>query len=544
MKNSDIELTGKRIAWVMPAIEAGSGGLQTICRHISYLQSLGAVCDIIVCQFKFADSEEGIRKLMLEHYQCEPDTVFVSGFSPETYDAAIATLNSTVPFCRAVNAAHRLYFVQDYEPYFYAMGNGYLEAQQTYSAGLSIVTIGRWLAHKLYEEHGGEAWFTDFAADENIYHPLGLERKHAVCAIFQPEKDRRCPTLVLDALEIVHAVDPTLEIVLYGANGDYDLPGPGDFRGVVTKEECNQIYNECEVGLCISATNPSRIPFEMMAAGLPVVDIHRENTSWDFDPNCSLLADATPAALAEAILSIAGNPRYARSLGDAGAKFMEARANASEQKDFARALQEALSGVKPPKTQAISPELASKPPKGASDELMSLQEAFEGRKLKLKTAIPAVNCSVNYANLSISNLPCNGTHVGVYAIVIPATAKNRGRRFDAYGMDASGNVLLQIDFNRLERRSDLYSCELFVERDGKSTFVAECSIRGWFEDGDYTAPAGPFAYSNPLSRSERMISFEFSQTPFAGLASAAAFALLPAPVLDAVRPIAKIVLRR
>ena len=130
------------------------------------------------------------------------------------------------------------------------------------------------------------------------------------------------------------------------------------------------------------------------------------------------------------------------------------------------------------------------------------------------------------------------------AIVIPSMAKNRARRFDAYGMDAEGRVLLQIDFNRLEGRSDLYSVRIYLDRGGESVYLTECSIRYWSSGEKHTEPAGPLVYHDPLSSAERVVSFEFSATPFANIATSAAFALLPAPLLDAVRPIAKTVLGR
>ena len=543
MTNTPATISGKRIAWVLPQIEPGSGGLQTICRHISFLQSRGAVCDAIVCQPKSADSKEGVQKLMRDSYQCEPDDIYVTGFSPKSYDFAVATLNLTVPFARVVDAAHKFYFVQDYEPYFYSMGDEYLAARRTYTAGLSIVTIGRWLAHKLYEEHGASAWYTDFAADEAIYRPLGCERRHAVCAIYQPDKPRRCPELVLDALEVAHAIDPTLEIVLYGANGTFDFPFPVDYRGLVSKDECNRIYNECSVGLCISSTNPSRIPFEMMAAGLPVVDVYRENTRWDFDANCSLLAEPTPASLAMAILKVAGDADHARALGEAGIRFMAERGGNSEQRAFEDALLDALNGRGPVKVDRVSGEYAYKKPIKAPGEVVGVQDALQARKLHTLIAPPAVNCSASYARLSIEGLPCNGTHVGVYAIVVPATAKDRGRRFDAYGFE-DGRVLLQIDFNRLECRSDLYVCNLYVEGGGDCQFVAEFSIRCWFDGSEFASEAGPLTYYDPKSSAPRVIGYEFSRKPFANFAQAAAFALLPTSTLDVIKPIAKTVLKR
>ncbi|WP_373417079.1 rhamnosyltransferase WsaF family glycosyltransferase, partial [Vibrio parahaemolyticus] len=54
--------------------------------------------------------------------------------------------------------------------------------------------------------------------------------------------------------------------------------------------ELRKLYNKCKVGLCISMTNPSRIPYEMMASGCVPVDIYRYNNLLDFKSGTSLLA--------------------------------------------------------------------------------------------------------------------------------------------------------------------------------------------------------------------------------------------------------------
>ena len=54
----------------------------------------------------------------------------------------------------------------------------------------------------------------------------------------------------------------------------------------------------------MSASNPSRIPFEMMAAGLPVVELYKENNIYDMPDEGVLLARPTPEAIASAIIHL------------------------------------------------------------------------------------------------------------------------------------------------------------------------------------------------------------------------------------------------
>ncbi len=81
--------------------------------------------------------------------------------------------------------------------------------------------------------------------------------------------------LGLRVLKLFSQKRPDITIYLYGSN---KVKFPISFKhvnlGVITLEMCNKLYQECQIGFCISASNPSRIPFEMMASGLPVVDIY------------------------------------------------------------------------------------------------------------------------------------------------------------------------------------------------------------------------------------------------------------------------------
>lgn len=63
--------------------------------------------------------------------------------SPETYDIIIATSWQSVYYARRFEA-YKMYFVQDYEPYFFKLNERYLLAKKTYELGLHIVSLGKW----------------------------------------------------------------------------------------------------------------------------------------------------------------------------------------------------------------------------------------------------------------------------------------------------------------------------------------------------------------------------------------------------------------
>ena len=79
------------------------------------------------------------------------------------------------------------------------------------------------------------------------------------------------------------------------------------------------------MGLCISATNPSRIPFEMMACGLPVVDVFSNNNLYDFAENTITLAQCRPESLAQAVINLLDNQESNRKISEQEQMFMSDR---------------------------------------------------------------------------------------------------------------------------------------------------------------------------------------------------------------------------
>lgn len=337
-------LCGKRIAWLIPGVNRGSGGLQTIFRHASHLHSKGAICDFHIIPGGLVQTEEEATELLVNEYDCPGCRVFPLMQLDSSYDAVIATMWTTVRFAVDADIPHKFYFVQDFEPWFYPMGDEYIKAEETYRQPVVAITIGKWLAAKLYRDYDMQALVTDFCADSSIYHNLSSPREHAMCVCFQPEKPRRCTHLVLETLELLSAADPTLKLYAFGS--DQIDPNLGRFAtnlGILSKAGCNELYNRCEVGLTISTSNPSRIPFEMMSAGLPVVDIYRENNLYDFTDDSILLVPPSPDALASAILEISSNPARQEDMRAAGTKVMSERPIEGETDQFAEHVVRVLS---------------------------------------------------------------------------------------------------------------------------------------------------------------------------------------------------------
>lgn len=326
----------EKVAWVIPSFIEGSGGYRTIFQHVNEMAK-SYECHIYVYDSGDYKNDEAVAKAAEKFYgKC--NCKFILGYDISTevdYVMIFATSWLTAETVYLYKGkAEKVYFVQDYEPMFYPAGDEYLRAAGTYELGFYHITIGRWLAKKLQDTHGAKAAYYDFGVNEKIYNSVkGVERENSICFIFQPDKPRRATQLGIDALEIVKTCYPDIKIYLYGSKAKIQVPFQCTFLGIIRPEECAELYRKSVVGLCISASNPSRVPFEMMACGLPVVDVYTENNLYDYTDNI-VLAQSSPEALAQAIIDLIKNPDMCKKIKYNANEFIKKRHIAEENKKF------------------------------------------------------------------------------------------------------------------------------------------------------------------------------------------------------------------
>ncbi len=338
-----------RIAWLVPHLIKGSGGHRTIFSHIRNLVDRGHECHVYIGEEQVVMEEKALRETVECFFGPCPAQIH-SGYNvEERFDLAVATAWWTAEIvAKEVMATYKLYFVQDFEPWFNPMGDAYIKAENSYQQGIVPLTIGRGLSHLLQDSYGSIANFFEFTADNTIYFPIeSVVQEQAVCFVYQPAKPRRCPLIGRDALAIVKHHCPKVTIYTYGSN---EVPGfyfDHTHLGVLSLEECNLLYNRCTSGLCLSSSNPSRIPFEMMAAGLPAVDFYGDNTIYDMPDLGVLLAERNPSSLAGAIIEILKSPTLQKVMRQHGLNFMQKRHADLEFEQCANRIETILSGETP-----------------------------------------------------------------------------------------------------------------------------------------------------------------------------------------------------
>jgi O-antigen biosynthesis protein len=314
------------IAWLVPTLLEGSGGHRTILQHADLLQRHGHQCILYFEDNQYLSSRE-VKTDIHRMFGLKFMDVQLGWSNVRPADLVFATIWYSAKVVRDLPfPCIKSYFVQDYEAWFNPVGDGFLMAENSYRYGLHPICIGRWLPTTLWNRFNVHGAHFDFCADLHTYRRLpDIKKEHAVCFVFQPEKTRRCTQFGLEALGIVKHLMPDVKIYLYGSRDTGNAWFDHKHLGMLGLEECNRLYNRCAVGLCLSTSNPSRIPFEMMAAGLPVVELFRENNMYDLPHDAMMLCDSTPESLAEGLFRILNDPPLAAAMGQAGVTFMTTR---------------------------------------------------------------------------------------------------------------------------------------------------------------------------------------------------------------------------
>lgn len=388
----------RKAAWLVPEPIRGSGGHRTIFQNVAALAEAGYDCHVFVepasarATVPYGDGHAA-RRVIESLFGPVPATFHLGFELHRDFDVAFATAWFTAaPLRRQARARHKAYFVQDFEAAFFPMGDRFLEAEETFRFGFHGTSIGRWLPHRLGREFGMVVDPFDFCADRSVYRPLqerGASSASASCT--SPRSLGGAPSSVPSALAIVKAEMPEVRIELYGNDRKPRLPFEAEHLGLLSVEGCNELYNRSSVGLCISTTNPSRVPFEMMAAGLPVVDLHRENNLFDHVDSAALLAESTPESVAHAVLSLLRDASERSSRSQAGLALMHDRDLAMGATQFVEAVDRLVSG-RAERQPSVTEPTYRRPPVVTPDDLRERYrghlETARARAMASETASP------------------------------------------------------------------------------------------------------------------------------------------------------------
>lgn len=286
------------VGWAMTPPMPGSGGHTTNFRMVEALEEAGHRC-VVHLYDRHGSPVDFHAKVIREHWPTMNARIVDARGTLEPADAYVATSwQSAHVIGKQVSApGRRLYFVQDYEPYFYPHGSEYALADDTYRFGFRTIALGGMVTELLQAIHGIPVDRIPFGTDLSVYRLTNHGPRRGVVFYAKPRIARRGFALAMAALSEFHQLHPDQEIHLFG--DPHVRPSfPASVHGTVSPVALSELYNQCIAGIAISFTNISLVPYEMLACGaIPVVNEDAYARAELSNPEVRW-AGATPSALA------------------------------------------------------------------------------------------------------------------------------------------------------------------------------------------------------------------------------------------------------
>jgi len=267
-----------RLAMVIPMFARGSGGHNTLFQIFTRLEQRGHACSVWVADMHGYAREVWpavLREQIREFFAPFEGPVFKDFGSWQGADVVMTTGWDTVhpalelPGCRA-----RAYIVNDHEPEFFAASTEHVLSADTYSYGMHCIAASPWLRDLLVERYGASAEAFQLGVDHSVYRPRPVERRpDTVIYYARHATPRRAVPIGLMALAELKRRRPDVRVVLFGANEQLYASFDYEHLGVLSPPQLSSLYSEARVGLCLSLTNFSLMPKEMLACGLPCVEL-------------------------------------------------------------------------------------------------------------------------------------------------------------------------------------------------------------------------------------------------------------------------------
>jgi glycosyltransferase involved in cell wall biosynthesis len=295
------------IAFLLPGLPAHSGGITTIFRLGTYLAKFGHTITYIDCENAPLEVSKRNASINFSAYQGEIITLdAVRG----TYDIGVCTLWDTAYVLQSRDAVfgYKMYFLQDFEPSFYPLGDLYFLCSKTYRFGFHMISLGLWNAKKV-RENFAECLVDhiEFPIETKVY---GLARREIKIdkaldiAIFVKLEPKRAPDLIPQCLIVLERQlqerGIKLNCWIFGTEISFGLPFAKSL-GMLTHDKLQALYHKCHMGMVASLTNISNVTFEMMASGLPVIEFEEGSAKSFFTGEQLILVDTNPRAFSATI---------------------------------------------------------------------------------------------------------------------------------------------------------------------------------------------------------------------------------------------------
>ena len=307
----------KKILFVIPKMGKFMGGLTSVLRVAKILSR--NEYQIYFASYNSNEINEMSRNAECNLKDYEGHFITFEEAIKTTFEYVIATNWQSVYFSKKLKG-YKIFFVQDYEPYFYPLGENWLLAKKSYQQNFEIISLGNWNIEQIKQ---------NIKLDDNIFHSVDFpfEKKEYPTidrnyfkyslltkikfAVYTKRESKRIPTFLFSFFEKANGYAKSkgieLEIYYFGLNKHEKL-NFGINCGRLTKSQIFDLYKECHFGMVASLTNISLVPYEMLSTGLPVFEVEDGSYSAFLGNNTATLLDLNYQHFIDQLITLLKNP--------------------------------------------------------------------------------------------------------------------------------------------------------------------------------------------------------------------------------------------
>ncbi|UTI65081.1 glycosyltransferase [Paraconexibacter antarcticus] len=294
------------LAVVIPPFQRGSGGHMSLFQLLLRLERKGHTVSLWIddeAGLMREDRPARIRRQIRDWFVPLEAPVFKGFDDWFGADVAVATGWQTAHSVAMLSGTRaRAYIVQDHEPEFYATSAESRWAADTYRLGFHHLCGSPYL-EAMVASYGGTSSRFSFGVDHELYHPRPISRDPDTVVVYgRDATPRRAVPLAILALTELLERRPRTRVVSFGSKLPVWMPFPHEHLGVLGADELARAFGAGSVGFVLSMTNYSVIPQEMLACGMPVVELAGVSGEGIFgDDGGVTFAEFDPVRLADAL---------------------------------------------------------------------------------------------------------------------------------------------------------------------------------------------------------------------------------------------------
>lgn len=307
-----------KICFVVPEINPYSGGHTSIFRLATKLAEKGIDVTCLITGNQEDKEIKACAEILFKGYKGSVYS-YNTFDKTTTFDCVIATNVESVYYAKVLKG-YKIIFVQDYEPYFFEAGDSNLYAKKEYEMGYHLICLGPWNKRMIqqYTDSDSVIDFVEFPYEPSEYKDCNKdylkykEKKELKLCVYIRQTPRRLPYFcqhIVCKLKDFFAKDGIkLSVLYFGEDKRVKYVG-GENIGRKSRKELMELYAECDFGMVASYTNISLVPYEMIAAGLPIVEFKSGSFCDFFSEDSAFLYDFDDKKLYEQIKEAMRNPQ-------------------------------------------------------------------------------------------------------------------------------------------------------------------------------------------------------------------------------------------